>query len=281
MASCDYVDQPLEEVTGISEKCDTSFTVTDPVETQKHVLIEDFSGHKCPNCPSANTEASNIYASTGGRAVIVTIHPDPNIMSSMQNLVGENAPGSGQYETAWYIPEGGEIMDFFSDPGYLPVGMVDRIMNVSFGWRYWDYTEWSNEATARLSEPLDISMAGQAQTVEDGTICGQTRVEYLNAYDGDVRIVHYLTEDSIPDWQLDGTTNIPNYMHRHILRAVSNGQIWGQTVASGNNPAGTETQHFYSFDNFTVVDSSHLHVVSFIYDDATKEVLQAIEFKVD
>lgn len=280
-SSCNYVTNPTPVVTSVNASCDTVFNVTATPPSMRNVLLEDFSGHKCPNCPDAGDEAENIHNSVGSRLVTVTIHPDPNIVTSMNSLVKESPAGSGSYETVWYIPEGGEIMDFFGDPGYIPVGLINRTMNGS--WRYYDYTDWSNAVTAELAKPLDISLVNESTELTDGTVCGQAKVEFLNSVTGDIRLVHYLVEDSIPDYQLDGTTTIPNYMHRHVLRAVAGGNIWGESVASGSITSGTTYESFFSFDTgtYTVIDPHHLHVISYVYDDASKEVLQVVETHVD
>ena len=280
--SCDYVEDPTPAGSGLSADCDTVFSVTDPVVSQKNVLIEDFSGHKCPNCPDAAVEAESIHATHGDRVIVVTIHPDPNVTPGISSFVSENSSGN-KYTTVWYIPEGGEIYDLFGNPGYLPVGMVDRI-SATFG-KYIDYQDWDTHVSNRLTEPLEVSMVGKAELLADGeTVCGQIKSEFLTSTTivDEFRIVHYLVEDSIVDWQQDGSTDIANYVHRHVLRAVSNDNILGDLVASaGTVSSGTTNEHFFSFEDYTFVDPDKLHIVSFIYDTDSDEVMQVITFHVD
>lgn len=275
LASCDYVDQPIPNTGQVAAACDT-ITYTYPTPSmQKSVLIEDFSGHKCPNCPDAAAETENLVTTYGSRVIPVTIHPDPQ-NNSLDNLVGENPVGTGNYETIWYFPETGDILSQFTDPGYLPVGLIDRSYNASFAWYWWDFPDWNSQVTARLAEPLHVTLTTDAHLLSDGTVCGSSISEYQSNYStvGDVRMIHYLVEDSIPDWQQDGSNNIPNYMHRHVLRAVSENNINGVVIGSNGGSIGQTDTVAYSFENFTVVDDHKLSVISFVIDTDTKEVLQ-------
>lgn len=277
LTSCDYVEQPIPNTGQVAAACDTITFVYDTPSLQKNVLLEEFSGHKCPNCPAATAEVENLVNTHGSRIVPVTIHPDP-ANNSLDNLVAESPPGTGEYETIWYFPESGDILSQFTDPGYLPVGLVDRTYNSSFAWYYWDYTDWNNEVTARLSAPLDISLTTDAILLSDGTVCGSTISEFIDDVStvGDIRMIHYLVEDSIPDWQQDGATNIPNFMHRHVLRGVSENNINGVVIGPNGGLTGQIDTIGYSFENYTVVDDHHLSVISFVIDTDSKEVLQSV-----
>jgi len=277
--SCDKVSNPIPDMVALNVNCDTVINITETPSALRNVLIEDFSGHKCPNCPDAAAEANAIHANVGNRVITVTIHPDPNIMTSFTSLVKESPAGSGSYETVWYIPAGGEIMNFFGDPGYIPVGMINRVNNGANTYKYFDFNVWNTAVTAELTKPLEISLVNKVTELTDGTICGQARAEFLSTLTGDYRMVHYLVEDSISDYQLDGSTTLPNYTHRHVLRSVAGGTIWGSIIATGTSVAGTVYEEFFSFDtgSFDVVDPNNLIVISYVYDDVTKEIMQVVE----
>ena len=66
MASCDNV--PLDE----------RLTYVEPVEVGKAILIEDFTGQYCVNCPRATEEIERLIENYGDSVVIpVAIHSGP------------------------------------------------------------------------------------------------------------------------------------------------------------------------------------------------------------
>ncbi len=280
--SCNYVSGPTPVVDQTSESCDSVSHSFASAPTVKNVLVEKFSGHKCGNCPDASHEIENLSNTYGSRLIPVTIHPHPN--NGFHSLVIENSPGSGDYETIWYTEAGGDIMSSFTTPAFLPNGLVDRTLEPSFSNYWWHHTQWNAQITSQLSKPLDVTMSTSNVSLSDGTVCGKTAVEFLNpvSTSGDYRIVHYLYEDSLADWQLEHGTNVPNYLHRHVLRAVANNDIIGQALVSGSSTvaSGTLDTVSYSFENFMVRDMSQLGVISFIYDSETKEVMQTVSAKV-
>ncbi len=283
VGSCNYVDNPNPEVGQTNVSCDSVVHTFPAAPMVRNVLLEDFSGHKCPNCPDGAEEIENLHTTHGNRVIAITIHPHPD-HTTMDNLVLENSPGSGKYETVWYINEGGLILASFSEPGYMPIGLVDRTYDPGFGRYWWDYPSWDAQVTTQKAKTLDVTMATSNIRLSNGVVCGKTAVEFLNPVSttGDYRIVHYLYEDSLVDWQLEHGTDVPNYLHRHVLRAVANNDIGGVALASGSSSvtAGTMDTVSYSFENFTVLDPTQLGVISFIYDSETKEVMQTVSSKV-
>ena len=50
-ASCDYIDQPFRDPNGGGSVAVDGDTV---LQTERAVLVEDFTGHQCKNCPKAS-----------------------------------------------------------------------------------------------------------------------------------------------------------------------------------------------------------------------------------
>src|SRR5690348_14133339 len=55
--------------------------VESPVQTPetKNVLIEEFTGVRCPNCPQGHVIIANIKAANPGRVVSVSLHPQNSL----------------------------------------------------------------------------------------------------------------------------------------------------------------------------------------------------------
>ena len=78
---------------------------TDPNATfpwlGKKVLVEDFTGYKCTNCPAAATELHNIEEFYPDKVIGIAIH------------AGSFAKPGGVFVTDFRTDEGNEITDFF------------------------------------------------------------------------------------------------------------------------------------------------------------------------
>nr|MDQ3192314.1 hypothetical protein [Bacteroidota bacterium] len=67
--ACDHIDQPLSNVqTGGNNPGNT------PDSVIKKILIEDFTGHTCGNCPEAANTAKQLQVLYGKKIIIVGVH---------------------------------------------------------------------------------------------------------------------------------------------------------------------------------------------------------------
>ena len=64
--SCDVIDGPVNEDFVIDTSGGSSF--------DKAVLLIDFTGHKCGNCPTAGETAKMIESSFGDKVIVVASH---------------------------------------------------------------------------------------------------------------------------------------------------------------------------------------------------------------
>ena len=83
--------------------------VTPEASTTKNVLIEDFTGMNCINCPNAAEEIHKIQAAYGAEKIIaVAVHGEmPGLSGPLANDLGT------EYFNHWGVET-------------LPIGMVDR-----------------------------------------------------------------------------------------------------------------------------------------------------------
>jgi hypothetical protein len=65
--SCDVIDQPFK-----GNIQDTTST-----QQQRNVLIEDFTGHRCKNCPKASKAIEALVDAYGSRIIGLAIHAGP------------------------------------------------------------------------------------------------------------------------------------------------------------------------------------------------------------
>ena len=97
MASCDKVDDPYPEGGPTNDPGDGSepFIGTLVIDTMidpgmasglviKNILLEDYTGFKCTNCPQAHDVADDLRATYGEQLIVMSLHvsesfagPDP------------------------------------------------------------------------------------------------------------------------------------------------------------------------------------------------------------
>tara|TARA_B100000242_G_scaffold287421_1_gene254235 strand:+ start:2214 stop:3029 length:816 start_codon:yes stop_codon:yes gene_type:complete len=246
----------------------------------KKVLIEDFTGHLCPNCPQAATEIEAIHDIYGEQIIAIAIH----VTKSFARPYPASQAPNFQYDfrTSW----GDDLDNLFdiSSAG-LPRGMVNRIGfpdNHKLG-----KDEWANAVTNELNKEINFGIMINSS---NNNINITTQV--LNNISGSYNLVVCLTESGIINWQKDGTENIENYEHNHILRSV----LLDEALSSNlNYETNQEIQknitynltelEEYNIDYSTNVaelgngnagnwNSNNMSIVAYIYNTNTKEVVQ-------
>ena len=254
------------------------------VNPDKKVLIEDFTGHTCPNCPDAARELDAIHDIYGDQIIGVALH----VTKAFARPYSANQAPAFQYDfrTNW-----GDDWDAFygiSDAG-LPRGMVNRIGfpdSHKLG-----KNEWANAVVNELAKDPGFGIIINTTTE---TITINTKV--LNSINADYNLVVCLTESNIINWQKDGGNNVENYEHNHVLRTVlidetlsdSTNYVVGQEIEKIKDYDLADLEQFnidYSTNNISELgngnaggwDANNMSVVAYIYNTNTKEIVQVEE----
>lgn len=274
ISGCDYVEQPYVNPPVDPGACPAP-TFPQNTNTRKNILFEEFTGHTCGNCPGGAYDLRTIYAPEyQDTLILVSVHAGSFAWVELPD-----------YPEDFSTPAGETFNTFFGVTGY-PVGMVNRTSyagNVLVG-----KANWANALAVEAAKPLEINL----QMIIDydstaNTACIHVETEFLTAKAGQFNLIVYVVEDSIVAAQKnypgsgDPTYAAPmeaNYMHRHVLRDNVN-STWGSSVINGNAAAGDKFVNSFQYSFNPSWNKEHLHIVAYIYEDASKEVQQAIEQK--
>ena len=278
ITSCDVVEGPYEIDAGNITPSDTNTYV-------KKILIEDFTGHTCQNCPSAARELDAIHNIYGDQIIGMAIH----VSKSFARPYPISKAPNFQYDfrTSW----GDDWDDFYgiSEMG-LPRGMVNRIgfqdNNHKIG-----KDEWSSAVALELKKDIDFKIY---ITSDENSISIISEVQ--NNINSNYNLVVCLTESNIINWQKDGQENIENYIHNHVLKSVlldeslssSSSYASGQQIEKNINYDLAALEQFnidYSINNISGLgngiagnwDAKNISVIAYIYDKTTHEILQVEE----
>ena len=270
MTSCDIIEGPY---------------ITDSesyINPDKKILIEDFTGHKCANCPGAARELENINNIYGDQIIGLAIHTSGFAKPNHHSEPGYQYDFRTEWGDNW-----DDIYDISSNG--LPQGMVNRI----------DYpdnhvltvSEWAALVANELKKEIDFKISINADT---NTV--SVSVTLQNTVPNNFNLVVCLTESNIINWQADKEYpggERSDYEHNHVLRTViydnqlSNQEVFqiGEIIEKpfdidisdlqdhnidySNNNAGNGEAGGWNTENMSVI--------AYIYNNTTKEIVQVEE----
>lgn len=217
---------------------------TKPDAVPRVVLLEDFTGQRCTNCPKGTEVIEKLQEQYGDTAFIaVGIHSGPLGFKGNATTLGLATELGDEYYNHWGFE-------------YQPVGLVNRQGAVN-------YTDWTTAVIKELSKPTTLSL-GVTAKLNNGKI--DITVSAMGT-DGSTqgKLQVWIIEDGITALQLmtDGSSNA-DYVHNHVLRAAVNG-TWGEDI-SVSESVTTEK----SYNGVAVADdwnAQHLSIVAFVYND--------------
>lgn len=229
------------------------------------ILLEDFTGHTCTNCPRAHRTIESLCNSSYGKNIIpVSIHV---------GLFAQPATFGDRYTYDFRTPTGNEIDDEFAISVMgLPLGMINRIKynnKLVLG-----ESEWASAVSELLEKPIDLLLSVENEyNSATRNLSVKINSSVLNELENDLYLVIYITEDSIVNWQNDDGQHIEDYVHRHVLRdAIPN--TFGEQVKSGPVAAGETIEKTYNYTISEEWDENHCEIIAYIYDGETEEVIQ-------
>ena len=221
----------------------------EPPQVSRAVLIEDYTGQYCVNCPRATEEIERLIEQYGDSIVIaVAIHSGPFGKSK-----GEPSP---------LYTEVGDM--YFNTWGMSaqPIGLIDRL----FGSTPFSYTDWAGGVNYEVAIEPPVSFLTDidydAET-RDAAIEVQTIGLDSALVSGKLQV--WLVEDSIDSFQLmpDGSRE-EHYNHMHVFRASVN-DPWGDALSVSHGQVALKNYEL-KLDPAWVPE--HCSVVTFLYDDS-------------
>ncbi len=231
------------------------YVEVDPIEAKRNVLIEDFTGQACPNCPEAHEVADALMSQYPDNVITVCIHAGTFAWT-------EGTKSYPTFKTAegdTYAREAG-VTEY-------PSGIINRRGGTQ------SYSEWATIVGEEMAEETDCMMTLAPVFNADSTeISIETTVTTSSDVAGKLQL--WVTESGIVSRQKHGASWITNYVHNHIYRASVNG-MGGEDVTL--QPFETVTsQHTQAVREDW--NGKNLAIVAFVYN--SDGVLQVVEKKV-
>lgn len=239
LASCDTVDENdryLAYDDGLSGVTDGTDESGRPTSVQRAVLIEDFTGQMCVNCPNAVPVIEGLEHAYPGKIVAVAIHSGM-VLPTTGNLALHTPIGEQYYKDA-------------GSPAQ-PSGRIGRVGGTSLP------DMWGLGAQEILKQQSPVWL-GVTNTYDEAArkVTIAVNAYGIEAASGNLQI--WLTEDGIAAPQVGQT----NYVHNHVFRDAVNG-AYGEPFAIAKGEDKTVTAEATLADHWVAANMS---VVAFVYD---------------
>lgn len=295
--ACDKVDQPHPEAVGgldwsLYPEGDSAHYAqnywpefTQNVNTERNLIIEDFTGHRCQNCPYFTSQVHNYTEQHQGRAFDVAIHSDnygaQHLPTSLQALLPP------YFTEIFYNDEGLSIGSFFgSFPGTQftnnPKISISRIKIQ--GDMATTPATLNTVGTTAINEPLKINIQAASNYFSTRGLFLHTEIEKLDeTLNNELATVVYLLEDSIiapqslPASQLYPEGRDDEYVHRNVLRGCIDHKPFGQKLDAAHLNANGKYYFNYSYKLPSDYNPDNMHLLIYVYDKITHEIYQVIK----
>lgn len=276
--ACDKVKQPL-----IIKECkyETAHVTKSNVTTNsfKKVLLEDYTGHTCGNCPRAAETATTMLAKYKDSLVVIAIHAGTQFAP----------PVLPDYPEDFRTDAGTQWDSYFGmSAAGLPKGSVNRAQKPFPQPR----TTWDALANSLLDGPQQakILMTSSLDTV-NLALNLEVKTTFLTNLNDSASLCVVVLEDSIIGPQKDysppsGVTVVngderPDYVFNHTLRGAVNG-AWGDLLVAKPITANTEVVKTYCHNldpwGDNIQEKRHklkeTVLVAIVYNSITRKVIQ-------
>lgn len=286
--SCDKIESPLPEEFG---KFDWSLYPGDPSNypydisnpsinwgentNTKGILLEDYTGHKCTNCPAAAQTAKSLEDDSIKNVIVASIHASAN---------GSFQETDGLYLNDYRTDAGDEYVSEMT--GFLgnPMGTINRNSQGLSGTVWYLATEWINGVNNEINKPLIANIQLKKNYFESTNgLFIHTETSFLSPVSGDFHLIIYLIRnDVVSPQKFDAGVVDTNYHHHSVLSDNING-TWGTLI----NDGGLADENTIVYNDFTyelpnpslypTYNIENLSLIAYLCNRNTYEVIQVIK----
>lgn len=261
--ACDEVDE------------NNRFIEVEAVKMERTVLLEDYTGQDCVNCPAAHDDIVKTHELYGDAVIPVAIHGGTFEISTDDTEFDDAEAYTGWVGLA--NDEGRAYASKLKNDAVRPLFVFNRN-----GKEYAPVEgDWQEALRKQLEKPTTFSVDVEAiVNAQTNNIEVTTKLATSELSTQKVKLQLWVLEDGIVARQKKiDSKPINDYVHNHVFRAAVNG-VDGEIVTI-EPTADAEFEHHIAlrFDAKERWNPSNLSIVAFLFTDADG-VLQAAKTKV-
>jgi len=206
--SCEEVPPYIDFTQTLSDT-----TYIDAVETPqaRFVILEEFTGVRCVNCPIGHEISKGLLTSNPGRFAYVALH------------AGFLTAPYAESQQQFVIDESTFLYDFLESPA-VPSAAINRVKYPGENFlSILNPNAWASKVTQELQKPTPVNLHLTTNYDPDTRNLRVTaRINYTQTVSADNNLSIYLAESHIVDPQLipSGISSAvkPDYEHNHVVR---------------------------------------------------------------
>ncbi len=280
-SGCKEVGPNVNLVPSASDSYDTTYSLssseTAALTSDPHnVLIEEFTGQNCNNCPSAHETLHTLSNANPGRLNIIGLY----VFGIPQGIPPTGSVNDFRDSTATRV--GNDI--YGGVPG-LPSGGIDRLPN-STGIET-NRAFWGSNVASQLSIPdsMNLSLTSSWDATNNiATII--SKVTFTQDISTKQHLNVVITEDSMMDLQEFPDSVHTGYVFTNVFRDMVSSPVLGDpildTVATKLKGRVFKRTYYYKLKTKTpAIIPANCHVVAFISNSggAEKRIIQSTQTK--
>jgi Outer membrane protein Omp28 len=267
LAACKEVGPPVNFYNTYIN--DSTYMVAAPATQAHNVLVEDFSGQSCPNCPGAHASVAAISASDSGRVIVLTYygHLGP------QSDTVSGYPLDLRSSTVDAISN-----DIYGGVNALPSGSVDRVAQAGVLDLY--SSSWPSVISTRLTDNDSLNV--YLRSSYDASINMDT-ITVTVVYTQNVSSAQFINiavaEDSIlgvQEFYTGDSSYVFDDVFRKMVTAVPSGDLVLPRGTYSKIP-GRAYQRTYTCQLQPGWAAKHCKVVAFVTDATYQNVYQSAQ----
>lgn len=269
LTGCDEIEDPVIEYGAYrADLYGAAPEFTPAPEVTKRVLLEDFTGHDCGNCPIGHQIAHDIFVADSEHVAVVAIHAG--------SLA---APLPPEFPADWTTPEGQYYLLTQVGVDEMPKGRTNRdpSANIAFS-----PSVWVNKVNTAKEAPSPVDLQMVVDFRDDAN---HLNVHVFNQWfentTGNYRLVILITESHIAApqlWYNHDPEFVEEYEHEHMLRTSLSGATGLVVAEDPTEGASSVYSTTVNWNDAWVPENCE--VVAFITDGENGQVLNVVKAKV-
>lgn len=211
----------------------------DEIVSDRIVLIEDFTGVKCPNCPNASREITSLIGRYPDNVIAVAYHTD-----FLGTPITTPAEFKSKYDFRTTEAETleGDMGSYLGKPA---VSLNRKIYNAQEEYLLTSTAVLGNIDNELRSIPKAKILIDNVYDAASRKLICNIDIDPVSLSTGDFRLHVLISESKIIDSQEDNLIYIKNYEHNHVFRKMISA-LAGDPISSTLTP-GTIISKSYEF----------------------------------
>jgi thiol-disulfide isomerase/thioredoxin len=266
LAICSLIVLSCEEIPPTIVSC----------QTDRVVLVEEFTGVGCVACPAGATKLKEISAKIPGKVIVVAIHAGDFAKPKSVNGYLDLRCDDGEALEALHL---GPVSAY-------PSATINRTVFPNESNLQVNKESWAGLINGELCNRPIANLAISSTTYDAVDSLATVTVEitptsyFVDAVPQDLAITIMLTESGFVGYQLRPTIGYDStYVHNHFLRDVITTSLMGDVIINKGNIITEQQKIISGYKIPAGWDPDHLSVVAFIHYKGSGDisVQQAVE----